>query len=161
MSNKSLIRYLLAAVAMVALAGCMEMAMMNPPGKYGEITTFDSKISDKIYPAYVVEIDDENVNTSLGPSLQQQAGTVRHVFRLEPGRHTIRVVADFTNPVRDEPVRALYTPRSEQPGEIEVYVEEGRKYYLGAKLVGQRSDEWEPVVWRVEDLENYEHTIVE
>ena len=52
-----------------------------------------------------------------------------------------------------------YTPRGEQPGTIKLFVEEGRQYYIGARLTGTRKNEWEPVVWAVRDIENYEHGI--
>ena len=40
-----------------------------------------------------------------------------------------------------------------------MFVDEGRQYYVGARLTGTRKNEWEPVVWAVKDVENYEHGI--
>jgi hypothetical protein len=35
---------------------------------------------------------------------------------------------------------------------MQIDVEAGKRYFLGAKLTADRLDEWEPVVWRVEDI---------
>ena len=35
---------------------------------------------------------------------------------------------------------------------MELEVEEGKRYYIGARIVGSRYDQWEPVVYRVESI---------
>jgi hypothetical protein len=125
---------------------------------YGIVTTFTSDIPAKIYPAYIAVIDGKNVQTTA--ALGGLAAR-KHTFRLPPGDHTIRLVADLSQATATLGTGVDYTPRGEQPGEIKLFVEEGRRYYLGASLKGSRRSEWEPVVWSVQDIENYKHTIVE
>ncbi len=149
---------LLSAAAALAAGGCMEARMMSPDRHYGVVTTFTSDIPAKIYPAYIAVIDGKNVQTTA--ALGGLAGR-KHTFRLSPGDHTIRIVADLSQATGTLATGVDYTPRGEQPGEIKVFVEEGRRYYLGARLTGTRRDDWQPVVWSVQDIENYKHTIVE
>lgn len=145
---------LLAAAGM--LAGCMEARMLTPDRDFGVVTTFTSDIPAKIYPAYIAVIDGRSVQPS---SAVGGISGMKHTFRLAPGDHTIRIVADLSDATGTLRSVTGYTPRGEQPGEIELFVEAGRQYYLGARLTGSRRDEWEPVVWSVKDIENYEHTI--
>ena len=157
--TRNIVRATLVAMAtMLWLAGCMEARMLTTTDEpYGTITTAYSNIPGKIYPAWVATIDGKNQQS--GDVLSGGALSSRHTFRLPPGQHTIRIVADLRQATGVIP--ATYTPRSQQPGTLEIYVERGREYYLGARLTGSRSDEWEAVVWEVKDLENYNHTIVE
>ena len=149
---------MLAFVAGLALTGCMEAKMLTTTDEpYGTITTASSNIPGKIYPAWVATIDGKNQQS--GNVLASPMANARHTFRLPPGQHTIRIVADLRQATGVIP--ATYTPRSQQPGTIEIFVERGREYYLGARLTGSRSDEWEAVVWEVKDLKNYNHTIIE
>ena len=149
---------ILVIVASVMLAACMEAKMLTTTDEpYGTITTASSNIPAKIYPAWVATIDGKNQQS--GNVLTSPMAHTRHTFRLSPGRHTIRIVADLRQATGVIP--ATYTPRSQQPGTIEIFVERGREYYLGALLNGSRSDEWEAVVWEVKDLKNYNHTIIE
>ena len=70
----------------------------------------------------------------------------KHTFRLAPGDHTIRVVADLSQATGTLNTGVVYTPRGEQPGEMKLFVEEGRRYYIGARLTAARSDDWEPLI---------------
>jgi hypothetical protein len=149
---------ILAIVASVMLVACMEAKMLTSTDEpYGTITTASSNIPAKIYPTWVATIDGKNQQS--GNVLTSPMANTRHTFRLSPGHHTIRIVADLRQATGVIP--ATYTPRSQQPGTIEIFVERGREYYLGALLNGSRSDEWEAVVWKVKDLKNYNHTIIE
>ena len=141
----------------VSLSGCMEAKMLTDSNdRYGVITTFHSNIPGKIYPAYVATIDGKNQQS--GRALTGNGLDTKYTFRLPPGEHTIRIVADLRQATGVIP--ATYTPRSQQPGTLKIFVEEGREYFLGARLTGSRTDEWEAVVWRVEDLKNYDHSIM-
>ncbi len=150
---------LVVSLAAVGFAGgCMEARMLSSDEPYGVVTTFTSDIPDKVYPAYIAVIDGRNVQST--SAVGGLAGR-KHTFRLPAGDHTIRVVADLTQATGTLNTGAVYTPRGEQPGEMKLFVEEGRRYYIGARLTGSRRDEWEPVIWAVHDIENYEHTIVQ
>ena len=124
------------------------------------ITTRDSDhasdIPGKVYPAYIAVIDGRSVQPT---SPVGGLAATKHTFRLAPGDHTLRLVADLSDATGTLSTGPTYTPRGEQPGEIKLFVEAGRQYYLGARLTGSRRDEWEPVVWSVKDIENYRHSI--
>mgnify|MGYP001828805915 CR=1 FL=1 len=147
------------------LSGCMEAKMLSSDDSYGVITTFTSNIPEKVYPAYIAVIDGKSVQTtgSIGGLAGQDPRTFlktrKHTFRLPPGEHTVRVVADLSDATGTLRSTEGYTPRGEQPGEIKLFVEEGRQYYIGARLTGARKNEGEPVGWAVKDIENYEHGI--
>jgi hypothetical protein len=128
---------------MVISAGCASSA----PGDvdYAIITTNASDIPGKIYPAYLAKVDDREVKGGSGLLGRQQ------VVRVEPGVHRVRLTADLSRAtgVLSKPG---YTPRDEQAGDVEIEVEAGKRYFMGARLTANRLDQWEPVVWRVEDI---------
>ena len=130
--------------------------MLSSDQDYGVVTTFTSDIPDRVYPAYIAVIDGRNVQPY---SAIAGIDSMKHTFRLPPGDHTIRIVADLSDATGVLSTGPTYTPRGEQPGEIKLFVEAGRQYYLGARLTGSRRDEWEAVIWSEKDIENYRHTI--
>ncbi len=94
------------------LAGCMEAKMLTTTDEaYGTITTSSSNIPGKIYPAWVATIDGKNKQS--GNVLANPIANGRHTFRLPPGKHTIRIVADLRQATGV--ISATYTPRSQQP----------------------------------------------
>ncbi len=158
-------RALLALAAAGALAGCMEAKMLSGEERYGTVTTFTSNIPGGIYPAYIATIDGRNINSSdaiqptrTGLGTGTGLGTNRHTIRLPPGDHEIRLVADLTQ-ATGTLSREINTRQSS--GTVKIYVEEGRRYYLGARLTGNRRGDWEAVVWKVEDDENYDRSIMQ
>jgi len=151
-------RVFLAAVVLLFVSACMEAKMASSDRQYGVVTTFTSNVPAKIYPAYIAVIDGDSVQTTAAVG---GLAARKHTFRLPPGDHKIRIVADLRNATGTLESGTTFTPRGQQPGNLELFVEEGRRYYIGARLTGARKDEWEPVIWHVEDLENYRHTIVE
>jgi hypothetical protein len=156
---------LLALAAIATLTGCMEARMLSGEERYGTVTTFTSDIPGGIYPAYIATIDGRNINSSdairptrTGLGTGTGLGTNRHTIRLAPGDHEIRLVADLTQ-ATGTLSREINTRQSS--GTVKIYVEEGRRYYLGARLTGNRRGEWEAVVWKVEDDENYDQSIMQ
>jgi hypothetical protein len=157
---------ILAAAAVLLLGGCMEAQMLSDGDRYGTVTTFTSDIPGGIYPAYIATIDGKNINTMdavsptrTGLGTGAGPGTNRHTIRLPPGDHEIRLVADLTQATGT--LGREINRRSGEGATIKLYVEEGRRYYLGARLRDSRRGDWEAVVWRVEDDENYDHTIMQ
>ena len=119
------------------------------------INIISSDIPGGIYPAYIATIDGRNINSSdairptrTGLGTGTGLGTNRHTIRLAPGDHEIRLVADLTQ-ATGTLSREINTRQSS--GTVKIYVEEGRRYYLGARLTGNRRGEWEAVVWKVEE----------
>ncbi|MGB5623843.1 MAG: hypothetical protein WBN65_15225 [Gammaproteobacteria bacterium] len=133
----------LAATALIVITGCAS----NTGGdvNYAIISTNASDIPAKIYPAFVARVDDRDITGGTGLAGRKQ------VVRVEPGVHKVRLTADLSRAtgVLSKPG---YTRRDKQPGDFEVEVEAGKRYFLGAQLTANRLDEWQPVVWRVEDI---------
>jgi len=151
-------RLLVLMTSAITISACMEARMASSDRQYGLVTTFTSNVPAKIYPAYIAVIDGNSVQTT---SAVGGLSARKHTFRLPPGDHKLRIVADLRDATGTLASGTTFTPRGEQPGSLELFVEEGRRYYIGARLTGNRKDEWEPVIWHTEDIENYRHTIVE
>lgn len=131
------------AALVLATAACASSTAGD--ADYAIITTNASDISGKIYPAYVSKVDDREIKGGTGRFGRKE------VVRVEPGVHKVRLTADLSRAtgVLSKPG---YTPRDQQPGDIEIEVEAGKRYFLGAQLTANRRDQWQPVVWRVEDI---------
>lgn len=154
-----------AIVASLLLGGCMESQMLAGDDRYGTVTTFTSDIPGGIYPAYIATVDGKNVNTiqAIAPTRTGLGsgtglGGNRYSIRLPPGDHEIRLVADLTQ-ATGTLTREINDRSSGANATIKLYVEEGRRYYLGARIEDGRRSDWEAVVWRVEDDESYDHSI--
>lgn len=138
--------------------------MLSGEERYGTVTTFASDIPGGVYPAYIATVDGKSVNSgdAIRPTrtglATGAAGASRHSIRLPPGDHEIRVVADLTQATGT--LSREVRRQQKSVGTIRIYVEEGRRYYLGARLTGNRRNEWEAVVWKVVDDENYDHSIL-
>jgi hypothetical protein len=155
-----------ALVATLLLGGCMESQMLAGEDRYGTVTTFTSDIPGGIYPAYIATVDGKNVNTieamtatRTGLATGTGLGTNRFSIRLPPGDHEIRLVADLTQ-ATGTLSREINDRSSGAGATIKLYVEEGRRYYLGARVEDGRRGDWQAVVWRVEDDENYDHSVM-
>lgn len=133
----------LMVIALTAITGCASSTAGD--ADYAIISTNASDISGKIYPAFLAKVDDREVKGGTGLNGRKQ------VVRVEPGVHTVRLTADLSSAtgVLSKPG---YTRRDRQPGDLELEVEAGKRYFLGAQLTANRRDEWQPVVWRVEDI---------
>lgn len=134
---------LILAALVLGAAGCASGTAGD--ADYAIITTNASDISAKIYPAYLAKVDDREVKGGTGRFGRKEAVWV------EPGLRKVRIMADLSRAtgVLSKPG---YTPRDQQPGDIEIEVEAGKRYFLGAQLTANRRDQWQPVVWRVEDI---------
>ena len=155
----------IALVLLAGLAGCMESQMLSGEDRYGTVTTFTSNIPGGIYPAYIATIDGRNINSSdalavsrTGLGTGNPSGVNRHTIQLPPGDHEIRLVADLTQATGT--LSREIRSGSKGTGTIKIFVEEGRRYYLGARLTNNRRGDWEAVVWRVEDDESYDQSIM-
>ena len=136
------------ATVLVATAFMVITACASNTGSdvdYAIISTNASDIPGKIYPAFVAKVDDREITGGTGLLGRKQ------VVRVDPGVHKVRLTADLSRAtgVLSKPG---YTPRDKQRGDFEVEVEAGKRYFLGAQLTANRLDEWQPVVWRVEDI---------
>ena len=144
--------WILAAVAASLLAAC---ATRPPDEPYGIVSVEIKNVPKYIYPVRVATINGEPVRPGSLDLSNPNVGKLR--FELPPGDHVIRVTADLTEATGS--IRSIRTPRDEQPGEVKIFVEPGRRYYVGAYFPGGRRDEWKAVVWKVEDIPSYNQDI--
>jgi hypothetical protein len=73
----------------------------------------------------------------------------RTSFWVAPGEHTMVIAAAIS--ARDS---VGFTPRRNRSSgsqEVTIVVEEGKRYRIAARLLDHRGN-WEPVIWRVDDL---------
>jgi len=138
-------RLVAATLAMLATAAITGCASSNAgSADYAILSTSASDIPGKIYPAFLAKVDDREITGGSGLTGRKSA------VRVSPGTHTVRLTADLSQATGAVP--SSYTPRDKQAGNMQIDVEAGKRYFLGAKLTADRLDEWEPVVWRVEDI---------
>ncbi len=77
--------------------------------------------------------------------------TEPNAFWVAPGRHELVLTAIFRR--GDEIKLPPQNPRrGDMLGSMVLEVKEGQRYYIGARIIGSRYDQWEPVVYRVEPI---------
>ncbi|HSH26936.1 MAG TPA: hypothetical protein VK972_04070 [Wenzhouxiangella sp.] len=110
----------------------------NPGEGAGSIVGTPAQPARDIYPVKVVAIDGEQI-------------IPREVFWLEPGKYTLTVSALITNPPGLSAMRGrMY--EDDDINKIDVVVEAGKTYYIGAHFTGKdRRAPYNTVVYRVED----------
>lgn len=130
----------LAVVLISAGALAEELPFTQPGPDAAMIAGTPGKPANDIYPVSFVEINGRNIVN-------------REVFWLKPGKYEIRVQPTITNSrglssiagrIREDPDRNL----------IELVVEGGKSYYIGARV--DRTNRRQPyttVLYRVEDQE--------
>ena len=98
-----------------------------------------SKPPNQLYSARLVRLDGENVNAPI----------TKTSFWVEPGVHELTVAAAITDPMQ---VGTISRRQKEDQGDTTIEVEAGKRYKIAAQVIDQRGS-WEPVVWKVEDVE--------
>jgi hypothetical protein len=131
---------LIAAATLVA--GCATPRDADEPVGYAELVADWPSLADDIYPAWISNVS--------GVPIPQDYDRRRYV-RLEPGTYDVVLTADLSE--ADRAFRTRYAEVWAQPGIIEITVEAGQRYYVGAHFVRGRIDTWEPRVWKVEPIE--------
>jgi hypothetical protein len=76
----------------------------------------------------------------------------RSDFDLPPGEHTL----SFTAIVDTPDARLFFNTPSHQAdkaaGELKLTVQDGKRYFVAAKVIDIEPDRWQPVVYKVEDM---------
>lgn len=94
----------------------------------------------QLYSARLVSLDGKNIN----------APVTKTSFWVEPGVHEIVVAAAINDPMKVGP-----TPRrqagEDNPGKTSIEVAAGKRYRIAAMTTDNKGN-WEPVVWKEEDL---------
>jgi len=129
------IKRLLAAT----LACMIWMTAPAEDGQAGKAILDFSKPPNQLYSARLVQLDGKNMN----------APVTRTSFWVEPGVHEIVVAAAI-----DDPMQVGLSPRrraGEDPGKTTIEVVAGKRYKIAAMVTDEKGN-WEPVIWKEEDL---------
>ncbi len=126
------------AIGLTALPALAELPFADPGEASGSIVGAPAQPARDIYPVRVVAIDGQQI-------------IPREVFWLKPGKYTLTVSPEITNPGGLSSMRGRLRERDDI-NEIEVVVEAGKTYYIGAHFTGKdRRAPYNTVVYRVED----------
>lgn len=126
---------MLAVTAAVA-AGTDALASQKDP--HGVVRLDVEKRAQHIYPVKVVEINGNRVTVDDKIALW-----------LKPGTHTLTVRGMVDRDNTFGVSRSV--GQGNEKNSVEVTVEEGKVYYIGAKINPREGGRWAPVVWKVED----------
>ena len=124
------------AITMLCLISLTAWAEDDPAGK--AVLDF-GKPPSQLYSARLGRLDGENVN----------APVTRTSFWVEPGVHEIVIAAAI-----NDPMQVGRTPRrraGEDPGKTTIEVAAGKRYKIAAMVTDEKGN-WEPVIWKEEDL---------
>ena len=103
-----------------------------------------AEVPAKLSPARLAELDGKNLT---GPASRTR-------FWVEPGVHEIVVTAIIEN--RMELPGAIVNRHvggpDDDPGKTTIEVEAGKRYRIAAQALDNMG-KWQPVVWKVEDIE--------
>lgn len=126
-------------IAAMLVGACVSTPTVDPSQPHGIVSTELPSDGTAMRITRIIEIDGVNHSGSHG----------RPVW-LAPGRHTLRVTAQ----VRTQ--RAVPAPSKgagpDPERVLELVVEEGKRYLIGAMIVGDSNDDWVPVVVQVSDI---------
>lgn len=122
------------AFATVAAAGSNALVTQNDP--HGIVRVDVEKRAQHIYPVKVVEINGKLVSADDKVALW-----------LKPGKHTLTVRGHVDRDNTFGLARSL--GQGNEKNSVEIDVEEGKIYYLGARINPREGGRWEPVVWKV------------
>ncbi|MGD8977697.1 MAG: hypothetical protein PVG91_08835 [Gammaproteobacteria bacterium] len=103
-----------------------------------------AEVPAKLSPARLAELDGKNLT---GPAS-------RTSFWVEPGVHELVVTAMIDDPSRlpGTIVNRHVGGPDDDPGKTTIEVEAGKRYRIAAQALDDRG-KWEPVVWKVEDID--------
>ena len=126
---------LLAALALSLLA----VAAWAQDGGSGQAVLDFGKPPSQLYSARLVSLDGQNINAPI----------TKTSFWVDPGVHDIVVAAAIS-----DPMKVGSTPRrsaGDSPGKATIEVVAGKRYRIAAMTTDNKGN-WEPVVWKEEDL---------
>jgi len=131
---RSLRNLLLAAFA-ASLLGTVAVA---DPAKGVVAVAYDG-VPQQIHPVAIQEIDGKAEPLPL-----------RDTHYMTPGKHTFRLASVFGDAANIQ--RGNTGSRAAEAAVLEVDVQAGKRYLIGAKLEGRKASEWKPIIVRVEDI---------
>jgi hypothetical protein len=148
-------------LCLTGFAGCgMQGPTVSASEPHGIISVTGSVRSERIHPVILNRLDGRYMSlgfsrippdASLIVVEENYHFTEPGAFFVAPGRHQLVLTAVFRR--GDEIKLSPQNPmRGDMLGSMELEVEAGKRYYIGARIVGSRYDQWEPIVYRVESI---------
>ncbi len=132
---------LYAVLVALVIAGCASDRVPGPFVGAGEphaILDFRAPPpGGDLTPAFLIAIDD-----IIGP-----AGQNRSSYWVRPGEHEIKIGGES---LATEKVGL--PPRRDFPWNKTMTFEAGKRYFIAVRWRSNRSNDWEPYVWKVQDL---------
>lgn len=93
---------------------------------------------NQLYPARLVGLDGKNINAPI----------TKTSFWVEPGDHSITVTAAINQSMG---VGTINVEHKTDPGTVTITVEAGKRYKIAAQATDNKGN-WEPVIWKEEDV---------
>jgi len=154
-------RLVFAGATLLILGACgLQRPTVSASQPHGIISVTGSVVTQGIHPVILNRLDGRYM--SLGTSrIPPDASLVvvergyqfpePNSFWVAPGVHELVLTAVFRrgNEIKLPPQNPR---RGDMLGKLTLEVEQGKRYYIGARIVGSRYDEWMPVVYRVETI---------
>lgn len=138
---KRFARLFITAIALLgftAAASAGNPALVSAGDPHGIVRVDTERKAEHIYPVKVVEINGDRVSVDDKVALW-----------LKPGKHTLTVRGMVDRDATFGVSRSV--GQGNEKNSVEVDVEEGKIYYVGARVNPREGGRWEPVVWKVED----------
>jgi hypothetical protein len=157
---------LLAGVTLAASLGLGGCASLNakPAGPYGQIEAATFVPPLDMHRVVLQNLDGRNLASTarVAPTASLMIvdpgfvlNTAQSEFYLAPGEHTLSFTAVVNR--RDTTTwlhpTLRYSPKD--AGVLKLTVEAGKRYSVAARVDGARPEEWEAVVYKVEDIKDY------
>ena len=97
---------------------------------------------ERISPVSLTEVDGERVLRRRG------------AVWLSPGKHTLRVEVNGANQVlgSNRFVRSQRNKNSIEQKTVDVFIEEGKIYFVGFDTRSKNPNDWQTVVWGIQDI---------
>lgn len=125
-----------ALLGFTAVVSAGNQALVSPNEPHGVVRVDVERKAEHIYPVKVVEINGDLVSVDDKVALW-----------LKPGKHTLTVRGMVERDNTFGVSRSV--GQGNEDNSVEVTVEEGKIYYLGAKVNPRENGRWEPVIWKV------------
>ena len=124
-------------IAAIAALGLVSVGAADP--SRGVVAVAYDGVPQQVHPVAIQEIDGKI-----------QPLPLRDTHYLAPGKHSFRLAPVFDSNANIQRGN-LYRRGSDAAAVLEIEVEAGKRYLIGAKLENRKAADWKPVVLRVED----------
>lgn len=153
-----------------ALSACAPSWMARPDnGPHGIVSAATMSPPLGMHRVVLQEVDGKAVSSSSSLRIPPHASLMvvkpgfqltdaRSQFNLPPGEHQL----EFTAVVDERDAQMFLSTTSpyaeKSSGKLKIKVQEGKRYYIAGKVNEGKPTEWEPVVYKIEDISDYGKT---